>query len=328
MAYFNDMLQQMTGFEATELMVGEVCSIDPIILSEDRSHVVRIVEDAIRDNMSFEVEYRIKHKDGSIRYFLERGRPIYGDDKQPEFIDGVILDFTEHKQVEEALRESEEKFRSLVEKTSDWLWELDADGSYTFSSSRVRDLLGYEPEEVLGRKPFEFMPPDDSARIREEFCRIVRKREAIVRIENVYIGRNGRRVVLETSGVPKLDAQGDFLGYLGIDRDITERKRAEKALGDKDAKLHELAERLNYHIENSPMAVIEWGPDMRLIRWAGAAERIFGWRPDEVIGKRMEEFPWIYREDESQVVQVSAELRSGADPQRFSCARHGQMLGG
>jgi PAS domain-containing protein len=98
------------------------------------------VEDAVRDNKSFEVEYRIKHKDGSIRYFLERGKPIYGDDKQTEFIDGIILDFTDRKQVEEALRENQEKFRSLVETTSDWIWEVDADGIYTYVSPRVRDL--------------------------------------------------------------------------------------------------------------------------------------------------------------------------------------------
>ena len=322
MVLFNDMLQQMTGYEAAELKVGQVCSIDPIIISEDYSDVMRIVEEAVRENKSFEVVYRIKHKDGSLRYFLERGSPIYGDDKQPEFIDGVILDVTDHKQKDEALRESEEKFRSLVETTSDWIWEVDANGIYTYVSPRVRDLLGYEPEEVLGREVFEFMPPSKSARIREEFFKSARKREPLVAIENVNIRKDGRRVVLETSGVPKLDAMGNLLGYRGIDRDITQRKSAEKELRDKDVKLRELAQRLNYHIENSPMAVIEWGPDMRLIRWAGKAEPIFGWRADEVLGKRMEEFPWIYKEDEVQVAQVSAELQSGADPQRFSANRN------
>src|SRR5205823_977428 len=80
--------------------------------------------------------------------------------------------------------------------------------------------------------------------------------------------------------------------------DISERKHAE-------AQLRELSQRLTYHVDHSPLAVIEWGPDMRLVRWSGAAERLFGWRAEEVVGKRMEDFRWIYQEDELQVVQVS-----------------------
>jgi PAS domain S-box-containing protein len=77
MTFFNGMLQQMTGYKADELTTGNICSIDPIIFSEDRSSVLQVVNDAIKKNLPFEVEYRIHHKNGSLKYFLEKGSPIY-----------------------------------------------------------------------------------------------------------------------------------------------------------------------------------------------------------------------------------------------------------
>ncbi len=87
-------------------------------------------------------------------------------------------------------------------------------------------------------------------------------------------------------------------------------------------RLRELSQELSYHVDNSPLAVIEWGPDMRLTRWSGEAERIFGWTAGEVLGKRMEEFRWVYREDLDQVAEVSRELRTGTNSQRFSANRN------
>ena len=71
----------------------------------------------------------------------------------------------ERKKTEEALRESQEKFRSLVETTSDWIWELDLNGIYTYVSQKVKDLLGYTPDEVLGKTPFDLMLSEEAERV-------------------------------------------------------------------------------------------------------------------------------------------------------------------
>jgi PAS domain S-box-containing protein len=86
--------------------------------------------------------------------------------------------------------------------------------------------------------------------------------------------------------------------------------------------LRELSQRLTYHVDNCPLAVIEWGPDLRLIRWSGAAERVFGWKAEEVLGKRREDFRWVYREDEAQVARVSRDLETGASLRAFSANRN------
>jgi PAS domain S-box-containing protein len=100
MQFFNAMVTVMTGYTPEELVRGEVCSIDPLILPEDRERVVEEVNAAIRENRPFRTEYRLTHKDGSLRFFIERGQPVF-DDTGLLCIDGIIQDITESKWAEE-----------------------------------------------------------------------------------------------------------------------------------------------------------------------------------------------------------------------------------
>lgn len=181
----------------------------------------------------------------------------------------------------EALQKSRERFRELVETTSDWLWEVDEDGVYTYVSPRVRELLGYEPEEVLGRTPFDLMPPEEAPRVAQLFSAIAAERRPFAALENTNRHRNGHLVVLETSGIPLFDAAGRFCGYRGIDRDITERKRMEQALHASEAKLAGI-------ISTAADAIISVDEAQRIVMYNAAAERIFGWSADEVLGKPLE----------------------------------------
>lgn len=132
------------------------------------------------------------------------------------------------KSAEKSLRESEAKFRALVESTSDWIWEVDENGKYTYSSPQVFNLLGYTAEEVIGKIPFDLMTPEDAARIKQQFISIVGERKHFHLLENANQHKDGRVVFLETSGTPMFDSHGTYKGYRGIDRDISERKEAEK----------------------------------------------------------------------------------------------------
>lgn len=131
---------------------------------------------------------------------------------------------------ETASPRDEQRYRALVETTSDWIWEVDPDGRYTFSNRTVEDILGYAPKEVLGKTPFDFMPPEESARIIRIFGAIATARRPFSGLQNINLHKCGRQVVLETSGVPIFDEKGAFRGFRGIDRDITARKQIEKGL--------------------------------------------------------------------------------------------------
>jgi PAS domain S-box-containing protein len=141
-----------------------------------------------------------------------------------------FIDITDRKLAEESLRASEERFRSLTESTSDWIWEVDQYAVYTYSSPKVKDLLGYEPNEIIGKSPFDLMPIDELLRISGIADSIIKSREPFTAFENTNLHKNGQRVTLETSGVPIFDKDSNFLGYRGIDRDITDRKKAEEEI--------------------------------------------------------------------------------------------------
>jgi len=151
---------------------------------------------------------------------------------------------SEYIQDGEALRRSEERFRSLVETSSDLIWETDPSGVFTYMSPKVRELLGYDPEELIGRSLFDFMTPDEAAFVDSVLQESIRKLGPFNRLENTVLHKDGRPIVLETSGIPFFDATGRLLGYRGIDRDITERKAAEAALRESEIRYRSLSE---YH---------------------------------------------------------------------------------
>ena len=112
-----------------------------------------------------DLEHRIIRRDGEVRHILARTRVLKDDSGRIVIIYGANQDITERKQAEEALRKSEQRFRSLVETTSEWIWEVDQNGVYTYASPKVKDILGYEPEEVVGKTPFDFMDRHEAERV-------------------------------------------------------------------------------------------------------------------------------------------------------------------
>lgn len=117
---------------------------------------------------------------------------------------------------------------AFMSSVSDWVWQVTPDGQCTFSSERVRELLGYEKGEVLGKTRLDFMPDDELRRVGPIFQECISHGTQIVRLESTNIRKDGRKVVLETSGGPLFDESGRLEGFGGIDRDVTERKLMER----------------------------------------------------------------------------------------------------
>ncbi|MBW2436501.1 MAG: PAS domain S-box protein, partial [Deltaproteobacteria bacterium] len=185
-------------------------------------------------------EVQFKRKDGrpydcllSLRRITYKGKPC---------TQAIVQDVTRLKEIEKMLRDSRERFLSLVETTSDWIWEVDQAGVYIFSNQKVKDILGYDRHEVLGQKPFDFMPPDEAKKIAKAFRNFSKSRKAFSGMENINLHKDGHEVVLETNGVPIFDENGEYLGYRGIDRDVTKRKLAEQVLEQINAELESRVE--------------------------------------------------------------------------------------
>lgn len=169
--------------------------------------------------------------DGSVTYNRWECRPWY---RATGEIGGMITYTevtTERIKAQMALQESEKRLRDLIFSIADWVWEVDEDGVYTYSSQKGLDLLGESPEAIVGKRPFDFMPPDEAKRVAAIFFAMAAKKAPIVDLENWNIKKGGELICLLTNGVPILDGAGNLRGYRGVDKDITERKRVEQELG-------------------------------------------------------------------------------------------------
>lgn len=183
--------------------------------------------------------------DGKIRWLDTSKIPLHDTKGNVVGLLGTFEDITERLEAEEALRKSEEKFRQLVETINDWVWEVDEKFTYTYVSPKVLDLLGYQPEASIGKTPFDLMPTKDARRINNAYKELAVNPEAFDRLENIYQRIDGKLVILETSGVPIFDSQGNFRGYRGLARDITASKEAREALRESEEKFRQLAENID-----------------------------------------------------------------------------------
>ncbi|MDD4392487.1 MAG: PAS domain S-box protein [Desulfobacterales bacterium] len=141
------------------------------------------------------------------------------------------------RQAEEVLRQSREQYRSLVEGISEWIWEVNRDGVITYASPKIKSLLGYAPEEVVGKTLFDLQTEDDAKQSAEYFRKRVASLEAFEGFVSLNFHRDGRRVMVETSGMPIVDGKGNLLGFRGMNRDVTKRKQAEDEAKESQRKL-------------------------------------------------------------------------------------------
>ncbi len=183
----------------------------------------------LRNGFVKEEVLRLKRKDGTPFIGSVSAVAVKDEKGRVKYYDGVIEDITKRKRTEEALRETEERFRAVADNALAWIWDVDADGLYTYASPIVEKILGYKPEEIVGVKHFyELFHPEDRKKPRKMAFAVFAKKKPFREFINRNIHKNGKTVWLSTSGMPILDEKGKLLGYRGADTDITERKRAEK----------------------------------------------------------------------------------------------------
>ncbi len=223
-------------------------------------------------------EHRLLTKTGEWKWIHTRGKVFsWDEDGSPSKVIGIAFDITERKNAENSLRKSEEKFRNLVEATNDWVWETDSSGKFTYSSPKIFDYLGYHPQHVLGKKPFEFMPAKEAAQLSNIFIELSKNPKPFEMLEHTIFHKDGRYLNVETNGVPIFDAKDNLVGWRGIEHNITKRKKAEEALRENRAMYRDLVETVNDII---------WEIDTNG-RFTYVSPRVYdilGYRPEEIIG--------------------------------------------
>jgi PAS domain S-box-containing protein len=212
------------------LGIGLLFSAINLWVNKPLTKLLLAIEEIGRKGVGFKGRVEVNSKDelGKLAHSFNR----MTEDLQKITVsrDELIKEINERKRVEEALRNSEERFRQVASSSLEWIWEVDAGGRYTYSSPVVKDILGYKPEEVLGKYYYDFFVPEDKEQLMQDAKAAFEQRGTFSFFINRNLRKDGHIVILETSGVPLFDARGDLLGYRGVDRDITERKKAEERL--------------------------------------------------------------------------------------------------
>jgi PAS domain S-box-containing protein len=233
--YVNPGFAAIFGYDSPASVIDSV-PIEDLVGPDDRARVA--------ENVRKRLDGEVKDIHYTFTGLRRDGRPIdvevhgraFEYEGRPAVI-GFLLDITARKTAEDALRKSELRFHDIVRATGDWVWEVDAEGRFTFASEGVRDLLGYAPTEIIGRTPFDFMPPEEASRVGAEFAAVAAQRRPFRDLDNINIRKDGSAIHVSTSGVPILGANGQLLGYRGIDSDITARKAAEEELRQRNDEL-------------------------------------------------------------------------------------------
>lgn len=177
--------------------------------------------------------------DGNTVHTILKATGSYDQNAGLTEVVGYIQDITDRKKAEVALRKSEERYRSLIETTNDWIWEIDEQFHFTYSSLKIQTILGFELNSVLGRSILDLIPERQRGKVEEEFSNLAERQEAFVGVEQYFEDSDGNIAIFETSGIPLFTNNGIFKGYRGISKDITERKKTERQIA-----------RLNDELEN------------------------------------------------------------------------------
>lgn len=259
---------EVIGHRPFEFMSPEAAEIARNSLSPDNLRGKRIPTSTMP----------LLRKDGHAVMLQMSGTPVFDDRGVFVGHQGVARDMTEQVRAAEEVRESRERYRHLVEDVSDWVWEADTRPIFTYTSPRVRDILGYEPEEVVGRSPYSFMAPDVAKAARGLLDPIVHRGEPIPTSNLLLLHKDGHQVVLQISGTPVFDDRGVFAGHRGVARDVTEQVRAADDLRESEERYRNLLEttETGYLILDSEGRVVDANAEYVRLTGRSSLEELLG----------------------------------------------------
>jgi len=285
----NDAMATILGFSSREELMERTATE----LYQDPLHRDDYIAILRRDRMMTSHEISLLRKDGRPCWLIESVHLLDGD---PEVLEGTVIDITDRKLAENALRESEERYRLLVERMREGLVQADNAGVLQFVNDRFCEMVGYAREELVGLLGETLLPyPEDVALMREKIE--LRMRHVADQYEIRVRRKDGTVIWLEIGGAPVVDAVGNVIGSIGVHNDVTERRMAEEALRESEARYRLMAENSTDMISRtSNKGIILYASD--------ASRRLLGFEPSELVGHSFYDF--IFDADREEVRYLSS----------------------
>lgn len=298
--YINPKYTELTGYNSKELL-GQ----NPKILQSgytDSDHYKSMWRELFSTG-EWRGEIKNQKKNGETYWVYESISAIKNNQGEITHFLAVEEDITRQKEAVSALTESEERFSQMGTMIGEWLWEQNPDGYYSYSSIAVHQILGYSPDQVIGKHYTEFLTPQDKVNQQH----YVTSRQPFYGLTNQYRHKDGHNVFTESTGLPIINAEGRLLKWRGVDRDITAQKYFQDALIESE-------QRKRLIIESSLDAIVMMDSYGLITDWNHQAEKMFGWPRNEAIGKSLGELiiPARFRNTHWQGLQNF--LHSGIGP--------------
>jgi two-component system, cell cycle sensor histidine kinase and response regulator CckA len=225
--FFHGAVEELTGFSKDEFINGTP-RWDQVIHPKDKKDLPGKEEVRSIPHYSVECDYRIIRKDGNVRWVHEFSRNICDRSGKPVELEGIIIDITARKQTEEKLLKSEEKYRNILESIEDGYYEVDIAGNFVFFNDSMCKILHYSKNELIGMNNRQYMDKENAKKVFDAFNLVYRTGEPYKAFDWELIRKDGSRCCVETSVSLIKDADGQPMGFQGITRDVTERKKMEK----------------------------------------------------------------------------------------------------
>lgn len=231
--YISDGIEEVTGFPVSALLSGRT-TYDTLMAPGENERVWPIVQDALAKRLPYENEHQIMTRDGKKKWILARGRFIFDETGNLLYLDGLNVDITEQKHIEDELRTSEARFRSLVDHVPFCIYEIGLDGRVSSMNRAGQKMIGAQDEsQVLGRSYLQLVEGGDVEGLLEHFLQAVQGQP--VDFEFKVISPGGVHVYWK-SFIPIRGSDGEVLKIVGVTDDITERRQAEERLRESESK--------------------------------------------------------------------------------------------
>ncbi len=222
----NETFLSTLGFERDEVIGRSTQELNLFVDPETRDEIVRVVRE---QGFIRHMHIRARTRNGEILDGLLSAESIEVRDHR--YLISVTTDITEQRRMECALRKSKERFERVTQESREMVWEVDTNGLFTYVNAACEQILGYRPDEMIGKMHFyDLHPEQDREQFRRESFKQIADRSAFHNSVNKVITKDGREVWFLTSGAPLLDESGNLEGYTGSDLDITERTIMEEML--------------------------------------------------------------------------------------------------
>jgi PAS domain S-box-containing protein len=266
-----------------------------LFTAESWERLRRAVEAGLQNGTPYELELEVVSPKSKVKWETARGEPLRDGRGQIIGLRGTVQDITERRRAEEAIRESEQRFRLVANKAPVMIWMSGTDKLCTYFNEPWLEFTGRLLAAELGNGWAEGVHPDDLTKCLDTYVQAFDRRESFD-MEYRLRRNDGEYRWISDTGVPRLDSDRNFAGYIGSCVDVTDRKLAEEALKKSE-------EKFSKAFRDSPLALtVTSALDHRYIDVNETFERITGWRRDEIIGRTPFDIElWV---DASERVQI------------------------